>query len=243
MQAITEATKEAASIANQYGVSIEELTALITIAESRTKQGGNVVGNAIKSILLQTQDITNNQVVKAFDTVGISMYKIVDGAKLLKTPIELLKELAEVFNSLPQGDDRRATILSDIGGKYRANTLAAILQDWDSMQGIMETYASGAGSAMREAQKTVNSLQGSLTNLRTSGQEFFSKFFDTDKATDFLKVLTNITQFLTNIVDKLGAIPTILATISATALIKNGGRTKTFVLKICRHLYSSCVIA
>lgn len=116
MQDMTEATKEAASIANQYGVSIEELSALIAIAEARTKQGGNVVGNAIKSILLQTQDITNKQVVKAFDTVGISMYKIVDGAKSLKTPIELLKELADVFKALPQGDDRRATILSDIGG-------------------------------------------------------------------------------------------------------------------------------
>ena len=116
MQDMTEATKEAASIANQYGVSIEELSALIAIAEARTKQGGNVVGNAIKSILLQTQDITNKQVVKAFDAVDISMYKMVDGAKLLKTPIELLKELADVFKTLPIGDDRRATILSEIGG-------------------------------------------------------------------------------------------------------------------------------
>ena len=127
--------------------------------------------------------------------------------------------------------------------KYRANTLAAILQDWESMGTIMSYYDKGAGSMLVESQKTLQSLQASLNNLKTSGQEFFSKFFDTDKATDFLKVLTNITQFLTNIVDKLGAIPTILATISATALIKNGGRTKTFVLKICRHLYSSCAIA
>ena len=127
--------------------------------------------------------------------------------------------------------------------KYRANTLAAILQDWESMGTIMSYYDKGAGSMLVESQKTLQSLQASLNNLKTAGQEFFSKFFDTDKATDFLKVLTNITQFLTNIVDTLGAIPTILATISATALIKNGGRTKTFVLKICRHLYSSCVIA
>ena len=127
--------------------------------------------------------------------------------------------------------------------KYRANTLAAILQDWESMGTIMSYYDKGAGSMLVESQKTLQSLQASLNNLKTAGQEFFSKFFDTDKATDFLKVLTNITQFLTDIVDKLGAIPTILATISATALIKNGGRTKTFVLKICRHLYSSCAIA
>ena len=239
MQDMTEATKEAASVANQYGVSIEELSALIAIAEARTKQGGNVVGNAIKSLLLQLSDVTNNQVVKAFDTVGISMHKMVDGAEQLKTPIELLGELAKVFNELPQGDDRRAVVLSDLGGKYRANTLAAILQDWDSMQGIMETYERGAGSAIREAIKTTNSLAGTLQQLKNSGQEFFSKFFDTDKATDFLKVLTNITQSLTNLVDTLGAIPTILGTIGATALLKNGGRVKLFTLnRICRHLKS-----
>ena len=230
MQNMTDATKETASVANQYGVTIEELSALIAIAESRTKQGGNVVGNAIKSILLQTQDITNKQVVAAFDSVGVSMYKIVDGAKLLKTPIELLKELADVFKTLPKGDDRRATILSDIGGKYRANTLAAILQDWDSMQGIMETYERGAGSAMEEATKSVNNLSGSLQNLKNAGQEFFSKFFDTDTATDFLKVLTQLVQKATDFVDTIGAIPTILGSITAVGLLKNGGRTKTFVL-------------
>ena len=237
------ATKEAAAVANNYGVSIEQLTALITMATARTRQSGSETGNAVRALMLNLNDITNKQIVKAFDYVGVSMYKMVEGSKQLKTPIELLGELSEVFNSLPKGDDKRAYILSEIGGKYRSNTLAAILQDWKDMEGIMQTYASGAGSAMEEAQKTVNTLASSLTNLRTSGQEFFSKFFDTDKATDFLKVLTNITQFLTNIVDTLGAIPTILATISATALIKNGGRTETFVLKICRHLYSSCVIA
>lgn len=123
--------------------------------------------------------------------------------------------------------------------KYRANTLAAILQDWDSMQGIMETYERGAGSAMREAQKTVNTLASSLTNLRTSGQEFFSKFFDTDKITGFLKAFTQLVQLATDLVDTLGAIPTILGTIGATALLKNGGRVKLFTLnRICRHLKS-----
>ena len=123
--------------------------------------------------------------------------------------------------------------------KYRANTLAAILQDWESMGTIMSYYDKGAGSMLVESQKTLQSLQASLNNLKTAGQEFFSKFFDTDKATDFLKVLTNITQSLTNLVDTLGAIPTILGTIGATALLKNGGRVKLFTLnRICRHLKS-----
>ena len=108
--------KEAASIAHQYDVSIEDTASLIAIAEARTKQGGAQVGNAVKSLLLNLNDITNKQIVKAFDYVGVSMYKMVDGSKKLKTPIELLGELSDVFNSLPQGDDKRAYILSEIGG-------------------------------------------------------------------------------------------------------------------------------
>ena len=226
MQAITEATKEAASIANQYGVSIEELTALITIAESRTKQGGNVVGNAIKSIMLQISDVTNQQVVKAFDTVGISMHKIVDGAEQLKTPIELLAELAKVFNELPQGDDKRAVVLSDLGGKYRANTLAAILQDWDSMKDIMATYDNGAGSAMREAQKTVKTLNSELNILKNTGVDIVKNFFDSKVVAGFVDTLNLLAKNLDFIIEKLGAIPTLLLSISSIALFKNGGRTK-----------------
>ena len=108
--------KEAASIAHQYGVSIEDTASLIAIAEARTKQGGAQVGNAIKSLLVTLTDVTNSTVTKAFDAVGVSMYKFVDGSKQLKTPIELLGELSKVFNELPQGDDRRSILLNDIGG-------------------------------------------------------------------------------------------------------------------------------
>ena len=108
--------KEAASIAHQYGVSIEDTASLIAIAEARTKQGGAQVGNAIKSLLVTLTDVTNSTVTKAFDAVGVSMYKFIDGSKQLKTPIELLGELSKVFNELPQGDDRRSILLNDIGG-------------------------------------------------------------------------------------------------------------------------------
>ena len=95
---------------------------------------------------------------------------------------------------------------------------------------IMSYYDKGAGSMLVESQKTLQSLQASLNNLKNAGQEFFSKFFDTDTATDFLKVLTQLVQKATDFVDTIGAIPTILGSITAVGLLKNGGRTKTFVL-------------
>ena len=64
------------------------------------------------------QDTTSKPIREAFEAVGISMTKMVNGAEKLKTPIELLKELSKAFNELPEGDTRRANILSDIGGKF-----------------------------------------------------------------------------------------------------------------------------
>ena len=78
-----------------------------------------------------------------------------------------------------------------------------------------------------------------MTNLKTAGQELVSQFFDTDVATGFIKSLTEITQLITTIIDKIGAIPTLLGSITAVSLVKNGGRVKLFTLnRICRHLKS-----
>lgn len=75
-----------------------------------------------------------------------------------------------------------------------------------------------------------------MTNLKTAGQELVSQFFDTDVATDFIKSLTEITQLITTIIDKIGAIPTLLGSITAVSLVKNGGRIKCLSSVKCRHL-------
>lgn len=118
MSDMAAATSEAASIASQYGVKIEELSSLIAVATAKTRESGSETGTALKSIFINLQDTTNKSIRKAFEAVGISMTEIVNGSEKLKTPIELLKELSQAFNSLPEGDTRRANILSDIGGKF-----------------------------------------------------------------------------------------------------------------------------
>ncbi|MDY2606529.1 MAG: phage tail tape measure protein, partial [Lachnospiraceae bacterium] len=118
MSDMASATSEAASIASQYGVKINELSSLIAVATAKTRESGSETGNALKSLFINLQDTTSKPIREAFEAVGISMTKMVNGAEKLKTPIELLKELSKAFNELPEGDTRRANILSDIGGKF-----------------------------------------------------------------------------------------------------------------------------
>lgn len=117
MTDIAEATKEAASMASNYGVSIEQLSALITMAVSRTRQSGSEAGTALNALFVNLSDVTNKERMKAFDALGVNVYKFVNGVKQVKTPIELLGELSQVMQSLPEGDERINILLNDIGGR------------------------------------------------------------------------------------------------------------------------------
>lgn len=118
MEAMAEITSRAASIASSSGVSIEQLSALGGTAEASTKIGGDRVGNALKTLLLNLQDTTNTKIVDTYDALGISMTKIENGAQKLKTPIELLTELKDAYNGLNDGDPLRTQVLNKIGGNY-----------------------------------------------------------------------------------------------------------------------------
>ena len=120
MKDIADATTETASVAAQYGVEIDELSALIATATANTRESGSEVGTALKAILINLQDTTSKPVTDTFDALGISMTKVVNGAETLKTPIELIHELADAYNSLPEGDIMRANILNEIGQKRHA---------------------------------------------------------------------------------------------------------------------------
>lgn len=126
MQDIADATTETASVAAQYGVQIDELSALIATATANTRESGSEVGTALKSILINLQDTTSKPVKDTFDALGISMTKVVNGAEQLKTPIELIYELADAYNSLPEGDVMRANILNEIGQKRHAKVCVVI---------------------------------------------------------------------------------------------------------------------
>ena len=91
------------------------------------------------------------------------------------------------------------------------------------MDQIRSYYENSTDSMLIEQNKTMQSLQANLNNLKTAGQELVSKFFNADDWSGIIKVVVNITQSITDLVAKLGAIPTILGTIAGIGLFKNRG--------------------
>ena len=234
MKDISDATSETASVAAQYGVQINELSALIATATANTRESGSEVGTALKAILINLQDTTSKPVTETFDALGISMTKVVDGAERLKTPIELIYELADAYNSLPEGDVMRANILNEIGQKRHANTLASILSDMESYEKMLDLYSSSSadGSAFREAEKSANNLQGSLNKLGNTWTDTVENIANSDTLKGVVNTLNFILTGVNKLTDALGSLGSIGLGAGLFMGLKNVGRPKMFGLKL-----------
>lgn len=223
---------KAGTVASSYNVSVEDLSAMIGTMEAVTKSGGEEIGNGIKSILINLQNVTSDKIVMTLDKANASMTEFVNGTEKLRNPIDILRDLAKTFNQLDEDDPLRAEILTNIGQKYQAAKFGALLNNMDMFDKMLVDYSEGAGSAMVESEKSANNLTGTLNKLSNSWTELVNTFVNADGLINIVNVLNNLLQSVTNIVDKIGSFGTIGLGAGLFAGIKNVGRWKN-VSPIC----------
>ena len=222
MQDMAEATTQAASMASELGVAEDQLSAMIGTIESRTKAGGNEVGNAIKSLLINVTSLNNAKIAGTCKQIDVAQTELVNGVEQMRNPIEILEDLAAVFNTLEESDPLRTEILTNIGQKYQANKLSSLLSGWSDYEKMLVDYSEGTGSAAIEAEKSANNWEGSLNKLSNAWTGFIQNFVDSDT----IITATNALTGLINVVDKgsstLGAIPTLLGILGGYQATKSG---------------------
>lgn len=224
MEDMAIAMSEVGTVASGYQVSIEDLSAMIGTIESVTKLGGSEVGNAIKAILINLQNITSDKIVDTLNAANASMTEMVDGAEKLRNPIDILRDLADTFNQLDDNDPLRAEILTNIGQKYHANKLGALLQNMNTYDKMLNDYSEGNGSALEESNKSAENLTGSLNALSNSWSEFVNSFVSSNELNGTVNIINILVQGVTNLTEALtplGAIELAGVGYGITKFIKN----------------------
>lgn len=229
MQDMAEATTEAASMASELGVQENQLSAMIGTIESRTKAGGNEVGNAIKSLLINVQNVNNSKIAGTFKKAGVAQTEFVNGIEKMRNPIEVLEDLAKVFNELEESDPLRTEILTNIGQKYQANKLSALLSGWSDYEKMLVDYSEGTGSAAKEAEKSANNWEGSLNKLSNTWTGFIQNFANSNMITSGLQGVTGIIKAFDTIISKAGTLETVVGILGG-GLASKTGRGKTIVV-------------
>ena len=143
--------------AQEAGVDIDQLNALISAAQQRTARGGAVIGNALKTIFtrLQRSDTLDN--LEKFNV----LVRDVEGGTLPATVI--LQNFANTYEKL--ADAQRSQLSEQIAGVYQVNILKAIVSDLNSEQSVYNGALAKGSQATNEAARANAQLNQTLSAL------------------------------------------------------------------------------
>ena len=141
-----------------------------------------------------------------------------------KSTYKVLDELSEKWSNLT--DIQQAAITELVAGKRQGNIMSAVMENFDIARDAVNTSINSAGSAMEEYNIWLNSVEAKQQKFTAQ----FQALSDTVIGSELIKGVydsgTGILGFLTTLIDKLGALPTIAATAAAALSFKNVGKIK-----------------
>lgn len=161
-------------------------------------------------------------------------FDIMIDANTYKSMKDIIVGIGKEWNKL--SDINQAALLEKLAGKTQANALAAALDNYQMIEESYEIAQESAGSAMREQEKWEEGLEARTNKLKASLEELSTVFLNTDFLGGLIDSGRSLVEILTEIIDKIGTIPTLLATLAGGFALfklsdKNGdGRPKMFGL-------------
>lgn len=162
-------------------------------------------------------------------------FDILDSNGNYKSTYEIMQGLADLYDNIVKKDKELGTnnlnlLLETIAGKNRANIAASILQNGDMLRSVYEDAQNSEGSAEKELNSYLDSIDGKMAQLENRAQEFWFKVIDSETIKNGIDLLSTLLKCTTDFVDTVGLLPTILTGIGAALSFKNVGRGKMYSL-------------
>lgn len=215
-----------ASTMSMSGVSLEKSLAVLTGGVEIT-QDADALGNAIKVSVLRMrgqkgalEDLgeyaDDVESVSKMQTQILNMTKgavnIMDSADptAFRDWYDVMEDVAEVLPKLQETD--QANLIETLFGKNRANQGQAILQAFQSgqIQKAYQTALNSEGSAMKEQERWLDSIEAKQQQMAASFQKLSTTAINSDFAKGMLDTGTGAIEIITEIIDKVGILQTLI---------------------------------
>jgi TP901 family phage tail tape measure protein len=202
---IGDALQVSASAMAAAGNTLDETIALTTAANTIV-QNPNTVGTALKTLSLRTRGVKTELEEAGLETEGMAettsqlqaKLKALTGGKVdimldantFKSTTQILREMSEVWDKMV--DKEQAAALELLGGKRQANILAALINNFDIVEDAIGSSENSAGSALKENEKVLDSIQGRINQFNNALQTFWNNLLDSDVIKFFITLGTEI---------------------------------------------------
>ena len=190
---ITKGLKKSLSAAASVGVSFEDLVAMLTVITSKTQLSGSVAGTTMRNVMSRMtrfgdQDSRYASQVQLLNNAGVEIF---EGGEM-RSVTKILSEIGALWESF---DDRtKADIAYALGGTEQFSNVTALMQGFSEtdengvnlMQKYIELANTSDGITNQKYMHQIESLDGAMTNLRTTFDQLVASAENTGAVIDFL---------------------------------------------------------
>lgn len=147
------------------------------------------------------------QIIKDYTAVASNNYQgfdILDNNGNYKNTYQILLGIAKVYKEIQEQDKKLGTnhataLIEELAGKNRSNIASAIMQDPTQLEAVKKSSEEADGSAEKELNSYLDSVDGKMQQLQNRAQEFWANTIDDEKLKSGISALTTIVELATNL--------------------------------------------
>lgn len=103
-----------------------------------------------------------------------------------------------------------------------ANTTSALIQNWSTVEDVIESTKNATGSADAENAKHLDSIKGKMQQFQATFQSLSTSILDSGLVKGTIGAGSGILGFFNTLIDKLGVLPGLIAPVGSLLLSMNG---------------------
>lgn len=224
--ALAHMTQRIAGTMHTLGASTEQTMSLVTgayevLQDERVAKGVSVIGLRISGLNEDLeeeaglQSKVNDALMKYAD---ISVFDEQTGQ--LRNYYDILSDLANVWDSLDK--NAKSYLTTELAGKNRADVLNALMTNWEGVTRAMAYAEQSAGSAAKEQERYLTSVEGKLASLKNSWQELSTTTLDSDVVKGVLDLANAFVKLMNatgGLIPTLGLLAAAILTIKTVSKI------------------------
>lgn len=205
------------------GTTLKMLSLRIRGAKTEIEAEGESIDGMAEStskLREQIKALTNISGTGGFDIMT-------DDGNAFKSTYEIMLGISKVWKGM--SDVNQAALLELIAGKNRAQGAAALLDNMVTAEDALKTAQSSAGSALKENEKYLESINGKISILKAN----FQNLWDNATSSETIGWFIDLGSEIIKITDNIGLLKTVIGSFIAVASVKGaGGANITVVPKL-----------
>ena len=219
MSELAAGMSKVASVANNMGVSIDQVNAMLATTIATTRQAPETVGNAYKTIFARINDIkagasdaeiSLGNYSGRMKKVGID---VLDMNGHLRSTGDVMEEVGSKWGSLTK--EQQTYLASTMAGQRQMNNLIALFDNWAQYQDLVNVSMNSAGALEQKNARYMESLTAHANNFTAALEGVQDSLIDEDVLKGIYTQGSNLLNLVNSFIQGIGGGKAVLVAFGA----------------------------